>query len=61
MRGGGDIGLSSPKLDSLGSMPTSPTFDKVDGPGTRRKRGVRSATWQDLLKYVVTVVLWSGG
>ncbi|KAI0757430.1 hypothetical protein C8Q80DRAFT_1091818 [Daedaleopsis nitida] len=59
VRGGGDIGLQSPKLDSgLDSMPTSPTISELGGTH-RRKRTTKSASWQDLLKLInlQTVIL----
>ena len=51
----GEIGLQSPKIgSSLDSMPTSPTISELDGTH-RKKRAVKSASWQDILKYVFVV------
>ena len=53
----GDIGLQSPKIgSSLDSMPTSPTISELDGTH-RKRRTVKSGSWQDLLKYVIVDAL----
>ena len=66
-RGPAEFGLRTPRLDaSFDSMPTSPAVSDFDGPHSRRKRAVKSATYQDLLKYVApaekrlaTLTLWN--
>ncbi|TBU58827.1 UV radiation resistance protein and autophagy-related subunit 14-domain-containing protein [Dichomitus squalens] len=57
MRGtAGEMGLRTPRLDgSLDDIPASPTISELDGTSTthfRRKRAVKSANWQDLLKLI---------
>ncbi|KAI1786296.1 UV radiation resistance protein and autophagy-related subunit 14-domain-containing protein [Ganoderma leucocontextum] len=57
----GEMGLRTPKLDDgFDDMPTSPTISELDRTTPlRRKRVVKSANWQDLLKYVLRI-RWRG-
>ena len=49
-----EVGLQTPRLElGLDDLPASPTTGEPDGSTSlRRKRVVKSANWQDLLKYV---------